>query len=131
MSDTRRLVLFDIDGTLIHCGGVGVRGMNAAVLRLPGVGGSAGPGPADALALGDEVGVGLLTGNFERGAALKLGYFDLWGRFAFGAFGDGHVDRRDLVPVAIAAASRAGFVVPASQVVVIGDTPADVECARA
>ena len=51
--------------------------------------------------------VGLLTGNFVRGAELKLGYFDLWRRFPFGAFGDDHLDRRDLVPVAIGAADAA------------------------
>src|SRR5580765_6538395 len=38
----------------------------------------------DALAGRDDVAVGLLTGNFERGAAIKLGHFDLWSRFAFG-----------------------------------------------
>ena len=32
--------------------------------------------------------VGLLTGNFERGAAVKLGHFGLWKSFAFGAFGE-------------------------------------------
>ncbi len=76
--------------------------------------------------------VGLLTGNFEPGARIKLGHFDLWRRFRFGAFGDDHLDRRALVPVAIARAREAG--VPAvadGRVVVIGDTPLDVDCARA
>ncbi|MBP6715572.1 MAG: haloacid dehalogenase-like hydrolase [Acidobacteria bacterium] len=79
-----------------------------------------------------EVAVGLLTGNFARGAEIKLGYFDLWQRFRFGAFGDGHVDRRDLVPLALDAAERAGEGRFATQhVVIIGDTPADVDCAHA
>jgi phosphoglycolate phosphatase-like HAD superfamily hydrolase len=73
--------------------------------------------------------VALLTGNFARGAEIKLGYFDLWRRFAFGAFGDEHVDRRDLMPVALARAAAAG-VTPA-RVVVVGDTPLDVDCAHA
>jgi len=78
------------------------------------------------------VSVGLLTGNFVRGAEIKLGHFDLWTRFTFGAFGDGHVDRRDLVPVAIDAAARAGEgTFAAEQIVIIGDTPADVDCAHA
>lgn len=79
-----------------------------------------------------EVAVGLLTGNFARGAEIKLGYFDLWRRFRFGAFGDAHVDRRDLVPVAIDAALRAGAgrFAPVDAVIV-GDTPADVDCAHA
>ena len=62
----------------------------------------------DALKDDGGIAIGLLTGNFERGAAIKLGHFDLWTRFAFGAFGDDHADRRALVPVAIAAAARAG-----------------------
>lgn len=79
-----------------------------------------------------RVAVGLLTGNFARGAAIKLGYFDLWTRFRFGAFGDDHADRRDLVPLAMAAAARAGMAVAGpADVIVIGDTPADVDCAHA
>ncbi len=79
-----------------------------------------------------DVAVGLLTGNFARGAEIKLGYFDLWRRFRFGAFGDSHVDRRDLVPLALDAAEKAGAGrFEASQVVIVGDTPADVDCAHA
>jgi phosphoglycolate phosphatase-like HAD superfamily hydrolase len=86
----------------------------------------------DAIGTLAHIRVGLLTGNFELGAAVKLGHFDLWRRFAFGAFGDDHVDRRALVPVARAAATRAGVPAPPScRVVVIGDTPLDVDCARA
>jgi phosphoglycolate phosphatase-like HAD superfamily hydrolase len=84
----------------------------------------------DALARRDDVAVGLLTGNFARGAAIKLGHFDLWSRFTFGAFGDDHVNRRDLVPIAMTEAARVGAVVPATQFVVIGDTPLDIDCAR-
>ena len=71
----------------------------------------------------------LLTGNWRSGAALKLGQVSLWDRFAFGAFGDDSGDRNDLVPVAEARARQAG--VSFSRTVVIGDTPADVACARA
>lgn len=84
----------------------------------------------DMLSTRDDIAVGLLTGNFHGGAAIKLGHFDLWRRFAFGAFGDDHVDRRDLVPIALTAAARAGAEVSASHVVVIGDTPLDIDCAR-
>lgn len=78
-----------------------------------------------------DVVVGLLTGNFVKGAALKLGHFDLWRRFAFGAFGDHHTNRRDLVPRAITAAVEAGHPeFTADRVVVIGDTPLDVDCAH-
>jgi phosphoglycolate phosphatase-like HAD superfamily hydrolase len=94
---------------------------------LPGV-----LGLLDALAAEPDVHVGLLTGNFEGGAAIKLGHFGLWDRFPFGAFGDDHADRRDLVPVALEGASRAGCPIPPPERVwIIGDTPLDVACAHA
>jgi phosphoglycolate phosphatase-like HAD superfamily hydrolase len=78
------------------------------------------------------VSVGLLTGNFEAGARIKLGHFDLWKRFPFGAFGDDHDDRNALVPVALASARDAGVEAASpDRVVVIGDTPLDIACARA
>jgi phosphoglycolate phosphatase len=85
----------------------------------------------DQLARRPDVVVGLLTGNFVGGAALKLGHFDLWDRFAFGAFGDRHLDRRDLLPIALGEARERGLDVSASRTVVIGDTPLDVDCAHA
>ncbi len=85
----------------------------------------------DHLAARPDVHVALLTGNFEKGAAIKLGHFDLWRRFLFGAFGDDHVHRRDLVPVARDRCRRAGIDVQPTSIVVIGDTPLDVDCARA
>jgi phosphoglycolate phosphatase len=86
----------------------------------------------EALDPGRGAALGLLTGNFARGAAIKLGHFGLYRRFRFGAFGDDHVDRRDLVPVALAEARRAGLDVPRpGRIVVIGDTPLDVDCAVA
>jgi phosphoglycolate phosphatase-like HAD superfamily hydrolase len=73
--------------------------------------------------------VGLLTGNFLRGAEIKLRHFDLWRRFRFGAFGDDHFDRRDLLPVALGRVRQAGL--RPGRVIVIGDTPLDVDCAHA
>jgi phosphoglycolate phosphatase-like HAD superfamily hydrolase len=79
-----------------------------------------------------DVSVGLLTGNFEAGARIKLGHFDLWDRFPFGAFGDDHDDRNALVPVALARARAAGAAETSlDRVVVVGDTPLDIACARA
>ncbi|MEO8482346.1 MAG: HAD family hydrolase [Acidobacteriota bacterium] len=91
---------------------------------LPGV-----PTLLDELERRDDVAVGLLTGNFVRGAEIKLGHFDLWRRFSFGAFGDDHLDRRDLVPVAVRAARAMG--IDPGTVIVIGDTPLDIACAHA
>jgi phosphoglycolate phosphatase len=85
----------------------------------------------DALQQRDDVKLGLLTGNFVDGARIKLEYFDLWKYFPFGAFGGDAADRNDLVPVAIRRAREAGIAdVEPSQVIVVGDTPNDVECAR-
>ena len=75
--------------------------------------------------------VALLTGNFSQTAEIKLGYFDLWRHFAWGAFGEDAVERNDLLPVAIARyRARTGLDIASSDVVIIGDTPNDVEVAR-
>jgi phosphoglycolate phosphatase len=80
----------------------------------------------------DDVYLALLTGNYQDAARLKLEFFDLWRYFRCGAFGDAAPDRNGLLPKAIATIRTCGGpeVVP-SQVVVIGDTPLDVECAAA
>jgi phosphoglycolate phosphatase-like HAD superfamily hydrolase len=79
-----------------------------------------------------DVAVGLLTGNVRAGARVKLGHFGLYEHFAFGGFGDFHLDRDDVAREALAEARRHldGAVV-AERVWVIGDTPLDVRCARA
>lgn len=75
---------------------------------------------------------GLATGNFRRGAELKLGFYGLWGRFAGGGFGDEFEVRADVVLAAIQAlAAVTGTTIEAHDVVVIGDTPHDVEAALA
>ena len=84
----------------------------------------------DVLRTRADVSVGLLTGNFVEGARIKLEHFDLWKYFPWGAFGDDSASRNDLVPVALARAREHGVdgVAPAN-VLVVGDTPNDVECA--
>ncbi len=85
----------------------------------------------DALQQRDDVALGLLTGNFVEGARIKLEYFDLWKYFPWGAFGGDSANRNDLVPVAIGRAREAGLAeVDPGRIIVIGDTPNDVECAR-
>jgi len=74
----------------------------------------------------------LLTGNFEAGAKIKLEHFDLWRYFRCGAFGDDSADRNDLVPFAVERARRCGLPdIDAHDILVVGDTPHDVACARA
>jgi phosphoglycolate phosphatase len=75
--------------------------------------------------------VALLTGNFSQTAEIKLGYFDLWRHFAWGAFGEDAVNRNDLLPVALERyRQRTGHDIAPADVVIIGDTPNDVEVAR-
>ena len=84
----------------------------------------------DALGARADVSVGLLTGNFVEGARIKLEYFDLWRYFPWGAFGGDSASRNDLVPIAVSRARAHGIdgVAP-ERVLVVGDTPNDVECA--
>jgi phosphoglycolate phosphatase-like HAD superfamily hydrolase len=75
--------------------------------------------------------LGLLTGNYHQGARIKLEYFDLWRYFRCGAYGDDSLDRHALVPIAVARSREAGCPrVEPRDVVIIGDTPLDVACAR-
>lgn len=185
-----KLILFDIDGTLVLTGRAGLRGMNRAIEEVFGAANGlegipiAGrtdwailadavrrfdreldpsllddlraryvaalaeeiqhrgegrkevlPGIQpllDALHVQEDVGLGLVTGNFIDGARIKLGHFNLWRYFGFGGFGDDASDRNLLVPFAVERARALGVgPVPPSHVVVIGDTPADVQCAHA
>ena len=185
-----KLVLFDIDGTLVLTGGAGLRAMTRACEEIvghadaldgipvagrtdwiilhdtlgrlgraldqslfdqlreryvehlrheilqPGKGfNGALPGVPELLQQLDErddVYLALLTGNFEAGARIKLERFDLWRYFRCGAYGDDAADRNALVPVAVTRASACGIppIAPAD-VIVVGDTPHDVACARA
>lgn len=78
----------------------------------------------------DDVALALLTGNFFEGARIKLEHFDLWKYFPCGAFGGDAASRNDLVPIAVSRARQCGIVNgEPSQVLVVGDTPNDVECA--
>jgi phosphoglycolate phosphatase-like HAD superfamily hydrolase len=80
----------------------------------------------------EDVYLALLTGNFERGARIKLEYFDLWRYFKCGAFGDHLEERNRLLGEAMATAEACGMPpITPSEVVVIGDTPLDVAVATA
>jgi len=74
----------------------------------------------------------LLTGNVEPAARLKMRLVGLSEFFTLrGAFGDDSHDRRDLPAVALRRVSRRlGTKLVPSQLIVIGDTPNDIACAR-
>ena len=77
--------------------------------------------------------LGLLTGNLERGAALKLrsGGLDP-GRFRVGAYGSDAAHRPRLPEIAARRAEPFfGRVPSGAEVVIIGDTPADISCGTA
>ena len=93
------------------------------------------PGAAElvrSLAARDDVLLGLLTGNVEGGARVKLAPTGLWPYFRVGAFGSDDGDRRRLPAVACERARAVvGRAVPFEMVTIIGDTPLDIDCARA
>lgn len=76
--------------------------------------------------------LGLLTGNVERGAKLKLAHYGLWDFFEFGAFADDHHERNALGPFAQKRArARHAIDFAAAEIDVIGDTPHDIACGKA
>lgn len=76
--------------------------------------------------------LGLLTGNLQRGARLKLEHYDLWQFFPFGAFADDHHDRNALGPCALGRALvETAIDFSPKQVDVIGDTGHDIACGKA
>lgn len=182
----RKLLLWDIDGTVVHTGKAGEYAMDAALAQV-GAQGSIHdvdyPGRTDRLiarmlmehhqipvtdesvhdfveaylsALAQELpkrqgevlpGVleileacrqrpdcinALLTGNMERGAELKLGHYDVWNYFEFGAFADDADERNRLGPIALKrAAERLGVSMDPQHVFIIGDTEHDIACGKA
>jgi phosphoglycolate phosphatase len=181
-----KLILFDIDGTLLDSGGAGIKALNNALEDLSGVrDGFAGidcAGKTDKaiikealsrcgleplngsiedfilryvghlrktvhndrahvkvgvqallqrLSRESDMSLGLLTGNVEPGARIKLERFYLNGFFPAGAFGSDEEDRNLLLPIAVRRflnGPRVSF--DYSDCVVIGDTPRDVTCAH-
>jgi phosphoglycolate phosphatase len=184
-----KLILFDIDGTLIWPDGAGRAAMSRALTEVFGT-----AGPVDSLVMGGktdlqiitelltaaglnqnvikaglptcfqaiahhmahttrerqmricpgvpallarlsahrEAILGLLTGNLAMSASIKLRAvgFDP-AIFRVGAYGSDHSDRSQLPAVAIARAQAlTGYTFPGKNVVIFGDTPADVTCGQ-
>jgi phosphoglycolate phosphatase-like HAD superfamily hydrolase len=75
--------------------------------------------------------LGLLTGNIQLGAEIKLRHFGLWNQFEFGGFADDHEDRDQIAAAAFARARRIlGKNLQPQEIVVGGDTPYDVRCGK-
>jgi len=181
-----RLVLFDIDGTLILTGGAGMkafaeafseefdlphateamdfagrtdRGLACQVFRanqieptqanferfteaytqrlvkyLPADNTQPLPGVLELLdaieAMPAPPTLGLLTGNLPLGAELKLTHYHLWHRFEFGAFGDTAEDRNEIAQSAFENAQGQFPKLRPTEILIIGDTPADIHCAQ-
>jgi phosphoglycolate phosphatase-like HAD superfamily hydrolase len=92
------------------------------------------PGVRECLSAGAKQGIatGLLTGNSQQGATIKMRHFGLHEYFSYGAFGDDHADRNLLGPVALSRASQHhGRDFSPASTLIIGDTPRDIACAHA
>jgi len=84
------------------------------------------------LASRPDVFLGLITGNIEEGARVKLDAFGLNHYFVDGGFSSDHPERGEIARIAHQKLSRrAGYRFPAERVMVIGDTELDVSCAHA
>lgn len=80
----------------------------------------------------ERVAVGLLTGNVREAARLKLEFFGMWPHFTFGGYGNDRLLREDVARDALDDWRRvSGRPLEGATAWVIGDTPADIRCARA
>jgi phosphoglycolate phosphatase len=76
--------------------------------------------------------LGIITGNGDGAAHIKLARGDLNRWFTFGAYASAGLDRAGIVRQAIARGeAMLGQDVPNKQIYVIGDTPLDIEAAHA
>lgn len=76
--------------------------------------------------------LGLVTGNVEAAAHVKLHRAQLNRFFSFGGYGSDATDRGELTKIALQRATLVyGEPVTAAQAIVVGDTPHDVEGAHA
>jgi phosphoglycolate phosphatase len=186
----RQVLLFDIDGTLIRCGGAGGKSLCAALAiefglpevqpvplhgrtdlgilnellsnhgiectqvnrdrlchryyamlpdRLQQLANASEahvlPGVAELLqevSARSHFSLALLTGNMPTSAQIKLEHFQLWRFFQFGVFGN-LVDHRPRLaePARQIVEQHCGSEITPEQLVIIGDTPLDIELARA
>ncbi|MCD6052424.1 MAG: gph [Verrucomicrobia bacterium] len=85
----------------------------------------------DFKALPDRPIMGILTGNLRIGAEIKLRHHGIWEHFEFGVFADDHEDRNQLAAIAKERAGQMiGRKLKGEDILIIGDTPRDIDCAR-
>ncbi len=188
MPETPRILLFDIDGTLVSTGGAGAVAWKQAFQELHGIPADIGeftdagmtdpdvgaktfeavmqrePSPRElaqliqrrlehlpeAIAASEGYRVlpgvperlrqlshdghllGLITGNGDGAAFVKLSRGDLMRWFTFGAYATAGVQRAGIVRRAVERGeAMLGCDVPNSDILVVGDTPLDIEAAHA
>jgi len=86
---------------------------------------------ADLMALPNPPMLGLLTGNMQLGAEIKLRRFGLWEIFEMGGFADDHEDRNHIAAAAHKRACRIfGRELRGEEIIVVGDTPFDIRCGK-
>ena len=75
--------------------------------------------------------LGLLTGNIRLAAEIKLRRFNLWEQFETGGFADDCLERNEIAAMArVRGEAILNRRLNGSEVLVIGDTPLDIACAR-
>lgn len=80
----------------------------------------------------EDVALGIITGNTQHSAQIKLQHFGLSHFFNFGGYGDLHADRNDVARDALIAGQEClGDRFNPNQLWMVGDTANDVRCARA
>ena len=188
MTDSPRILLFDIDGTLVSTGGAGAVAWKRAFEDLYGIPADIGeftdagmtdpdvgaktfeavlhrkptprelaqivqrrlehlpeavaesegyrvlPGVPERLKQLSRAGhlLGIITGNGDGAAAIKLARGDLNRWFTFGAYASAGVDRAGIVRRAVERGeAMLGENVPNEYIYVIGDTPLDIQAAHA
>jgi phosphoglycolate phosphatase-like HAD superfamily hydrolase len=90
-------------------------------------------GVVDTLAALSSMGavLGLVSGNIEGAARIKMERSHLNRYFAFGGYGTDSRDRAELTRAAIERAEMLhGHDIPAAGIMVVGDTPRDIAAAR-
>ncbi len=80
----------------------------------------------DTLSRDHEFAVGLVTGNLERGAMIKLKEAGLSPYFRYGGYGSDSEDRTSLTRIGIRRGVQSVAPAPVEEAFIIGDTPLDI-----